>query len=242
MELQQLRDKCIEFTRVAVSASVNDDDFIIQAITNIEELDKVCSGLTRRVRDWYDFHFPEFTRKMKDNEAFIRLILEKDRDQLMKEFNIPTTAGADVDLGPVKEFAIQVQNMYKLRDSITNYLSDVMERHCRNVKELAGVTIGARLISEAGSLKRMAEIPSTAIQMLGAEKALFRHLKTGARPPRHGHIFAHPLLQQASEKNRGKVSRAIANKITIAARADYFGTDFIGEQLRKDLEAKFGRA
>jgi len=73
---------------------------------------------------------------------------------------------------------------------------------------------------------------------LGAEKALFRSLRTGARPPKHGIIFQHPLIHEAKRWQRGKVARALAGKLTIAARVDAFSGKYVGDKLKADLEKR----
>jgi nucleolar protein 56 len=97
-----------------------------------------------------------------------------------------------------------------------------METVAPNVKELLTASVGARIIAKAGSLARLATLPASTIQVLGAEKALFRALKTGARPPKHGILFQHPLIHSAPKWQRGKIARAIASKVAIAARIDYY--------------------
>ena len=114
-----------------------------------------------------------------------------------------------------------------------------MDELCPNTKAVCGVLTGAKLIEHAGSLKRLSEMPASTIQILGAEKALFRHMKTGAKPPRHGIIVHHPLIAKAPEKIHGKIARALADKISIASKVDYFQGKFIGDKLKKELEDKF---
>jgi nucleolar protein 56 len=97
-----------------------------------------------------------------------------------------------------------------------------MDELCPNIKAVCGTLLAAKLIEHAGSLKRLSEMPASTIQILGAEKALFRHMKTGAKPPRHGIIINHPLIAKASEKMHGKVARGLSDKISIASKIDYF--------------------
>ena len=117
-------------------------------------------------------------------------------------------------------------------------LTRTMEEMAPNVRAVAGALLGARLIAIAGSLQNLAMRPASTIQVLGAEKALFRSLKTGARPPKHGLIFQHTLLHDAKRWQRGKIARVIAGKLAIAARADAFGGHFIGDKLKADINKR----
>jgi nucleolar protein 56 len=114
-----------------------------------------------------------------------------------------------------------------------------MDKFCPNIKAVCDVMVAASLIEHAGSLKRLSILPSSTIQILGAEKALFRHMKTGAKPPKHGIIVNHSLIAKSPDKMHGKIARAVADKISIAAKVDYFQGKFIGDKLRKELDEKF---
>ena len=104
---------------------------------------------------------------------------------------------------------------------------------------ITGVSIGAKLLEHAGSLKRLAEMPASTIQLLGAEKALFRHIKNKKNLcPKYGLLHEHPFITQSKKKSHGKIARALADKIAIAVKVDYFKGKFIGDKLRKELEKK----
>ena len=115
----------------------------------------------------------------------------------------------------------------------------VMEKYCPNLLELAGVTIGAGLIELAKGLKHLALLPASTVQLLGAEKALFRHIKTGSRSPKHGIIINHPFVQSAGRELKGKAARMLADKLSLCARLDYFKGEFLAPMMKKELEAKF---
>ena len=114
-----------------------------------------------------------------------------------------------------------------------------MKTYCPNLLAVTGISLGAKLMSKAGSLKRLVLMPASTIQVLGAEKALFRHMKTGAKPPRHGIIIKHPLISSAKQKEHGKRARTLADKIAIAVKVDYFKGKFIGDKLNKSIQEKF---
>jgi len=113
-----------------------------------------------------------------------------------------------------------------------------MEDVAPNIKSLVGSLLGARLIALTGGLTNLAKMPASTVQVLGAEKALFRSLKTGARPPKHGMIFQHTLIHEAKRWQRGKMARALAGKLAIAARSDAFSGKYIGDDLKAGLEKR----
>ena len=144
------------------------------------------------------------------------------------------------DLSAILNIAKQLKSIYELKETQEKYLEDLMKDFCPNLTAVAGFEIGARLIRHAGSLKNLMEMPASKIQLLGAEKALFRHMKSGAKPPKFGMIFQHPLIQKSEKKSQGKAARILADKISIAVKIDYFKGDFIGDKLVKEIETKLG--
>mgnify|MGYP001586919297 CR=1 FL=1 len=238
--------KNLELTKNDVKNSVNDDTLIMQSINAIEELDKAANLLAKRLREWYGLYNPEFSRAVENHEKFVEEIIDKEKNELLKELRISPSdsIGADFeqeDLEPIKKLTHQIYDLYQLKKSQVDYISVLMDELCPSLKAVCGALIGAKLIEHAGSLKRLAEMPASTVQVLGAEKALFRHMKTGAKPPRHGVIVHHPLIAKAPDKMHGKIARALADKISIAAKVDYFQGQFIGEKLKEDLEKKFGK-
>ena len=127
---------------------------------------------------------------------------------------------------------------YDLRQNLQNYADSTVEELAPNVQALVGSLLAARLIALAGGLKNLAKMPASTIQILGAEKALFRSLKTGARPPKHGIIFQDTRIHDAKKWQRGKMSRALAGKLAIAARTDAFSGRYIGDSLKANLERR----
>jgi nucleolar protein 56 len=238
---QKIRAECISQAKKTIQESINQDNFIVHSINNIEELAKVTNVLSKRLRDWYNIYLPEFSKKISDHETFVSLILEKDRKALIKELGLKESMGKDLekkDLEPIIELAKKIRSLYELRDGLKKYLEKTMDEYCKNLNYITGSLLGAKLIEEAGSLKRLAMMPSSTIQLLGAEKALFRHIKTGARSPKHGFIFQHPLVSKARLKDRGRHARVLADKINIAVKTDYFKGEFNGDRLKKELEEK----
>jgi nucleolar protein 56 len=154
-----------------------------------------------------------------------------------------SSMGADIaetDLAQIQALCKNVLGLYQLRQTLESYLDTAMEEVAPNTKALVGSLLGARLIALSGGLENLAKMPASTIQVLGAEKALFRSLKTGTKPPKHGIIFQHTFLHEAKKWHRGKIARALAGKLAIAVRADAFGGRHLGEELKANLERRIG--
>ncbi len=234
-------------TKQKLKQAVTEDQLIIQTINNIDDLNKTTNTLVKRLREWYELYNPEFSESIQDHEKFVELIIKKDKGQLLKELKLKPeqTMGADLkekDVKPIIALAKQINDSYKLKDVQTKYLEEKMNIVCPNMNAITGALIGAKLMSLAGSLQRMAELPSSTIQLLGAEKALFRHLTNKkSLPPKYGVLHEHPLITKAKKKDHGKIARKLADKISLAVKVDYFKGEFIGDKLKRDLEKRFGR-
>ncbi len=237
--------KNLQLTKFGIKSSVNKDALLVQAVNSVDELDKATNLLVKRLREWYGLYNPEFSLARAAHEEFVEEILEKEKDKLLEELRINPndSIGADLeqkDLVPIRSLVCQIHNLYQLRKNLIDYISALMDELCPNIKAVCGVLVGAKLIEHAGSLKRLSELPASTIQILGAEKALFRHMKTGAKPPRHGIIVHHHLLAKAPDRMHGKIARALADKTSIASKVDYFQGKFIGDKLKMELEKKIG--
>jgi len=241
-DFASLRNKLIELTKKQLGEAVSEDILIIQALASVDELTVSLNTLSKRLREWFGYILPELGHKINDHESFIRLIVSKSFDELLKEFAPKGSMGIklpDEDLNIVKEFSEKIYSLYKEKESLIKYLDLKLDSFMPNTKALLGSTISARLLSGAGSLKSLTRLPASTIQLLGAEKALFRHLKTGARSPKYGYIFSHQLIQNAKSVDKGRVARSLADKASICVKLDFFKGDFLGEKYLKDLEAKF---
>ena len=234
-------------TKIKVKGSVSDDQLIIQAINNIDDLNKATNTLVKRLREWYELYNPEFSESLTDHEKFVELIVKKNKTELLKEVNIKVreSMGADLnqkDVKPILSLAKQIQELYKFKEAQSKYLETRMKEVCPNMLAITGPLIGAKLLSLAGSLQRMAELPSSTVQLLGAEKALFRHLTNKkSLPPKYGVLHEHPMIARAKKKDHGKVARTLADKISIAVKVDYFKGDYVGDKLKQALEKRFGK-
>lgn len=241
--LQALREFAISLSSSRVKeASERLDLHIIQSINALDELDKIINTVGARLREWYGLHFPELDNLLQSLVAYAEIVNRAGLRQNItseilqaagmqdKKVEVMLDAagrskGGDMtpeNLAIVKSLAAQVISQSDLRRVLADHIEASMEAVAPNVKEMLTATVGARIIAKAGSLARLATLPASTIQVLGAEKALFRALKTGARPPKHGLLFQHPLIHSAPKWQRGKIARAVASKVAIAARIDYY--------------------
>jgi nucleolar protein 56 len=250
----------MELAKLKVKGAVEKRDLIVaQAIQTLDDLDRTVNLFMGRMREWYGVHFPELDRLIEKHETYARLVvnlgdksnfaleaLEKEDIPKAKAEAIANVAassmGADVaeaDLAQIQALSRDVLELYELRKGMESYLDKTMSEVAPNTQALVGSLLGARLIAIAGGLRNLAMRPASTIQVLGAEKALFRSLKTGARPPKHGLIFQHTLLHDAKRWQRGKIARALAGKLAIAIRTDAFGGGrYVGDRLKADLEKR----
>ena len=145
---------------------------------------------------------------------------------------------SDFDLNYIGVLAGIILDLYKLRDTLDDYIEAVMKEVAPNITALVSSKLGARLLSLAGGLDKMARLPASTIQVLGAEKALFRALRTGGKPPKHGVIFQYPAIHRAPRWQRGKIARALAAKLAIAAKVDLFTGRYVGDRLLEEFQQR----
>jgi RNA processing factor Prp31 len=211
-----------------LSRSVSMDHSIIQTVSALDEIDKIINGLTKRLREWYGPYFPELCEKITDHEKYVEMsitALDKGIDKQLNEMGYDHSFGSKISdsaTQAITSFSKIIIGLYKEKEGLKKSLEKMMKEHYPNIEKDAGYSIGARLISSAGSLKRLAMMASSKIQLLGAEKALFRHLVSGSRVPKHGLIVNHSSIAEKKRSERGRAARALANKISIAARIDYY--------------------
>ncbi|GMN56790.1 hypothetical protein TIFTF001_025910 [Ficus carica] len=253
------------YSRAKVKFNVNRvDNMVIQAIFLLDTLDKDINSFSMRVREWYSWHFPELVKIVNDNYLYAKVTkFIKDKAKLAedkiselteivgdedkaKEIVEAAKASMGQDLSPidlinVHQFAQRVMDLSEYRRKLYDYLVTKMNDIAPNLASLIGEVVGARLISHAGSLTNLAKCPSSTLQILGAEKALFRALKTKGNTPKYGLIFHSSFIGRASARNKGRMARYLANKCSIASRIDCFAessTTAFGEKLREQVEER----
>ncbi|KAF6011158.1 snoRNP complex protein nop56 [Brettanomyces bruxellensis] len=254
------------YSRAKVKFSVQkNDNHIIQAIATLDQLDKDVNTFAMRVKEWYGWHFPELAKLVPDNKKFCKVMLfVKDKASLTPESLHDLAAlvdedasvaqkiidaarismGQDVsesDMKNMSAFAEKTLHMIEYRESLSKYLTDKMHVVAPNLSELIGEVVGARLISHSGSLTNLSKQAASTVQILGAEKALFRALKTKGNTPKYGLIYQSSFIGRAAPKNKGRISRYLANKCSIASRIDNFAdqpTNAFGKVLKEQVEQR----
>jgi len=236
-DVKLLHDSMLEVAKRKMRGAIGADDHITQAVGCIEDLAEAYNLLSERLHEWYGLHFPELS-KMVEEDQFLTLIAKYgDRGSIPLEFK--ESIGSEIskeDKKAMMGLAQLAKDIGERKRSLEGYIEEMMRRVAPNVAHLAGPLIGAKLIALAGGLEELARCPSSTIQLLGAEKALFRHLKEGKKPPKHGVLFQHPWVHRAPYWQRGMIARALASKISIASRADFYSKRFIAEELKEALE------
>jgi nucleolar protein 56 len=253
------------YSRAKVKFNVNRaDNMIIQSIALLDQMDKDINTFAMRVREWYSWHFPELVKIVNDNYLYARcasfiknrntlsedkleelasIVLDEDKAQQILHAS-RSSMGMDmseIDMINVDNFTTRLIKLAEYRRQLHEYLVSKMSTVAPNLASLIGETVGARLISHAGSLTNLAKCPASTVQILGAEKALFRALKTRGNTPKYGLLFHSSFIGRAAAKNKGRISRYLANKCAIASRIDSFidePTTKYGDQMREQVEER----
>ena len=256
------------YSRFKCMFDVNRQDKpVIQSIALIDLLDKDINSFCMRIKEWFSWHFPELGKIITDNYVYIRIVklieqrknLIENKEELLPKLDEITldpeiskaiidsaliSMGSDIseaDLINIKYFSECLDNLIKYREKLNNYLRDKTNKLAPNTSALVGETVTARLISHSGSLSTLAKYPASTIQILGAEKALFRALKTRSATPKYGLLYHSSFIGKAKMKNKGKISRYLANKLAMCSRIDCFSgevTDDYGNELRTQIDER----
>ena len=254
------------YSRAKVKFSVHkNDNHIIQGIATLDALDKGINQGAMRVREWYGWHFPELIRIVSDNGTYAKLVVQIGNKNTLTDESVDDIAnllnqdqdkaeaivqaakvsmGQDIseaDLHMVKDLASNISKMADYRRILAESLDKKMGDVAPNLQVILGTPVAARLISHAGSLTNLAKYPASTLQILGAEKALFRALKTKGATPKYGLLYQSTFIGRAGPKIKGRISRYLANKCSIASRIDNFSehpTKRFGEVMREQLEQR----
>jgi len=244
---EEFADKYRKLASYKIKNQLNSEDrYLVQAINSIDDMDESISKLAEKLRDWYSLYFPELDI-VQNNKTYVKLIaLNDNKKEIVDSYNNDLLKYDEFeedinekDLDIIKNLAKSIYSLQITRENTENYIEEKMESLAPNLNNLVGSSLGAKLISHAGSLEKLASYPSGTVQIMGAEKALFRHLKTGENPPKHGLIFQHPQVRTNNWWLRGKIAKKLSLKISLATRKDVYTKKFdlkINEEFLKEVE------
>jgi nucleolar protein 56 len=209
--IARLRELCmIKAEEKIASYYAQSDIELLQMVRMLDEIDNVINLLMERATEWYQVRNPGFTRKYRAlNAKKMLTIIKKDR------------------LPSLHRLTLEIESLSKERTRLMQEVSKRADRVAPNCSALVGGLVAARLISRAGGLEQLARLPASTIQVLGAENALFTHLRSGTPSPKHGIIFQHRRVHNASKNTRGRVARVLAAKLGIAARLDFYRGELV---------------
>lgn len=234
---KKIKDKIIEQTIIDINKELSEKSLkIIKSISIIEDLIQNINMLNRRIYEEIDYYDPALLNsnsKFNDKTQVIELLNDLLKST-KKEIGAELLSEDKIHLNNIKQYYMQ---LVKTKDDELNYLNKIMLEYCPNLNHVATTIIGAKLIKKAGSLKDLAFMTSSLIQVLGAEKALFRHLSNNSKMPKYGYLIDHPISISSSDK--AKACRLLASKITIAVRTDYFSKGkIVSDELINEIKTK----
>lgn len=236
-----LKDVSIVLAKGEIS-SIKRDRMIIQAVEAQDDLEEALNILSERIREWYSLHFPELDLAVEGHREFVELVKAHGlRERFPEGFGSASSIGARFgpeDIEILKRFASEIVRLYEFREELNSYLGSAMDEVAPNLSAFAGPAVGAKLLSQAKGLDNLAKMPASRVQILGAQKAMFKHIKHGDAPPKHGVIFQHPSIKTAKWWQRGKIARSFSGKAAIAARTDAFSDKYIADGLKKDFKRR----
>ncbi|MBI1972281.1 MAG: hypothetical protein HYS53_03185 [Candidatus Aenigmarchaeota archaeon] len=222
--------------------NVDKDKIGMRVVGVIDELNKNINTLSEHLREWYGLYFPEINGLVKDNEKFAEFVASKtlrgefERDGRKLDIETAGMEFDENDIESVRQAGKALKSMYDQKKRLENYLELLGKKIMPNMSAVAGPILAFRLVSQAGGLDKLVKLPSSTIQLLGAEKALFRFLKKRGKAPKHGIIFYHPYVISAPIPVRGKIARIVASKITLAARVDFYSGNDRSGAMKSELD------
>lgn len=225
--------------KLRTSEPVPRDRNLVQAIRNLDDQIATINLYNERLHEWYGMHFPELADYAHDSKYADLVARYGDREAVIEELGIDIQSiGSDFDPDDMRAVMDLADTLYRLYDDkarTEEYIEGIVEATCPNMCAMLGGPLAARLISLSGGLERLASLPSSTVQLLGAEKAMFRHLRSGKKGPKHGVIYQHPEVHRAPYWQRGNIARALAGKVLIAAKIDQYHGDFRGDALNEEF-------
>ena len=234
-----MHEVMIGLGKLRTSEPIPRDRSLVQAIRSLDDQIATINLYNERLHEWYGMHFPELADYARDARYAQLIAMNGEREGVIEELGIEIESiGADMDpadIGAIRDLADTLSRLYDDKERTEEYIQGIVEETCPNMCAVLGAPLAARMVSLAGGLERLASLPSSTVQLLGAEKAMFRHLKSGKKGPKHGVIYQHPEVHRSPYWQRGKIARALAGKVLIAAKIDQYHGDFAGDRLNDEF-------
>ncbi len=237
-----MHEAMVGLGKLRTSEPVPRDRNLVQAIRSLDDQIATINLYSERLHEWYGMHFPELADYAHDKRYAELVARYGDRTSVMEELGIEIESiGSDMedeDLRAIMDLADTLDRLYDDEERTEAYIQGIVEESCPNMCAMLGGPLAARLVSLAGGLERLTSLPSSTVQLLGAEKAMFRAMRSGKKGPKHGIIYQYPDIHRAPYWQRGKIARALAGKVLIAAKIDQYHGEFAADRLNEELRAR----
>jgi len=231
-----ISDFCVCQSKGNVSAQITKDKLLIQATNALDDMQKISNLVNERLYEWFSLHYPEYKKR-----DIAELVAKHGKREKFPGFKSSTgIALGKIDEEILKQYAQSLKNINETIKSMESYVKITIKEIAPNFSSLIDPVLAARILAMAGSLEKLARMPASTIQLLGAEKALFRHLHKRGRSPKYGIIFNSALVQSAAEKNKGRIARILSSKLMLAAKIDFYSGRH-EPKLKKELEEELRR-
>jgi len=229
----------VETAKMRMIASDRKDKLIIQAVSALSDMDRILNLMTERLREWFGLHYPELN--VSEHESFVKKVSLHGSREAFENFT--ESSGIEFeedDKIVIKTYADELVKMYALKKALEAYLEKTVPVEMPNTNALLGSVLAAKLLALSGSIERLAKMPSSTLQLLGAEKALFKFLreKKRGKPPKFGILFTHPDISTAPREHQGKIARILSSKVTIAVRTDFYSKEDRSKEMLEEYKKK----
>ncbi|MDD5417948.1 MAG: NOP5/NOP56 family protein [Candidatus Nanoarchaeia archaeon] len=240
---KQLNSYAVNYAKKKVKEATARDFIVSKAVGAIEGLNDAINSYYNRLRDLLSGFYPEAIKEIKSPEELSKFFIPLEKDIINRKLNLyGESMGADMNTHDKKAVLNSIKTLDCLilqRKELINYVEKEMSIIAPNLAEIAGGVIGAKLMSSAGGLENLAKATASRIQVIGAEKAMFRHLKQGAKPPKYGLIMHHPLISEAPREMKGRLARTLSSKIAICVKVDFYSKGKnVASDMKKELEKR----
>ena len=243
MSKEDIVDQALGSTKEELSEE-DSEKHLIKAVKTLEVVEGSINEKEERFKDWYSLHFPELVDEIRDIGQLAKILDDSVQRDDLEAFSEMAENSNGSEMGEKEKQIIEtvledLNSNLELREELETYIKSSVKEEMPNLSKLLDPLIASQILAQAGGLDELAKMPASTVQMLGAEKALFRYLRGNGTPPKHGILFEHEFVRPLPSNPRGKMARFMANKTVMAARLDNYGDKDKGEELREEARKKF---